>query len=114
MKNFILSLVFLMISGEVFSHSNHKHKPKDHCKKKATKNLNESAHLVGNCHVRRLVDAGKIDSSWKKSELKESKALEKTKEWLVTFENSKGKKGKILYIFLTMRGSFVAANFSGK
>ena len=71
---------------------------------------------IGRNHVERLVKAGKIDSSWKKSTLdkSEKKTFGKKTEWVVTFDNEKGVKGKKLYIFLKLSGEFVAANFTGK
>ena len=45
---------------------------------------------------------------------KELKIFGKKTEWVVTFDNEKGVKGKKLYIFLKLSGEFVAANFTGK
>ena len=43
-----------------------------------------------------------------------SKKFGKKTEWVVTFNNKKGLKGKKLFIFLKLNGDFVAANFTGK
>ena len=71
---------------------------------------------VGRYHVKRLVKAGKIDKSWLQSIHDKSieKKYGKRIEWVVTFDNARGVKGKKLYIFLKLSGDFVAANFSGK
>ena len=66
--------------------------------------------------IRVLIFQEKIDKSWENAkfenaEIKETKSV---KEWLVTFTNEKGVKGKKLYIFLKLNGDFVAANFTGK
>jgi hypothetical protein len=76
----------------------------------------ESTSAIGRYHVERLVKKGKIDKSWMNSEFEKTvkKTFGKRKEWVLTFTNSKGVKGKKLYIFLKMSGEFVAANFSGK
>ena len=71
---------------------------------------------AGQFHVERLVKAGKIDSTWTKAvfDKSEKKKFGKKTEWVVTFNNKKGVKGKKLYIFLKLDGEFVAANFTGK
>lgn len=76
----------------------------------------ENTVAIGRYHVERLVKKGKIGKSWLNSEYEKTvkKTFGKRKEWVVTFTNSKGVKGKKLYIFLELSGSFIAANFSGK
>lgn len=82
----------------------------------ATKVSKEKTGEIGRYHVERLIKAGKIDSSWKTStfDKSEKKKFGKKTEWVVTFNNEKGVKGKKLYIFLKLSGEFVAANFTGK
>lgn len=94
----------------------HSHGPVDTCKKLATKDLKKSSAEIGKCHISRFVKVGKIDSTWSSSKHKQSitKDFKGKKEWVVTFNNNKGVKGKNLYIFLTLDGGFVAANFTGK
>jgi hypothetical protein len=65
-----------------------------------------------------LVSSGKIDKSWQavaqdKMEVVEGK---KGKEWKVTFKDSeaKDKSKETLYLFYTLTGNFIAANFTGK
>ena len=67
---------------------------------------------IGRYHIKRLIKSEKIDASWSDSKFGES--VMKKGEWLVTFDNEKGVKGKKLYIFLKKSGEFVAANFTGK
>ena len=71
---------------------------------------------IGQKQVERLVKEKKIDSSWMFStfDKSEKKKFKGKTEWLVTFENEKGVKGKKLYIFLSLTGEFIAANFTGK
>mgnify|MGYP003641986270 CR=1 FL=1 len=72
----------------------------------------EKMSEVAQFHIARLVKAQKLDASW--LEAKFDKTVMKKNEWLVTFNNEKGVKGKKLYIFLKKSGDFVAANFTGK
>ena len=65
-----------------------------------------------------LVKKGKIDKSW--SENKPAKAYQKTfkkgTEWIVEFVNSAAsdKAKQTLYLFYTLDGHYMAANFTGK
>ena len=65
-----------------------------------------------------LVKKGKIDKSW--SEIKPAKAHQKTfkkdPEWVVVFANSAApdKAKQTLYLFYTLDGHYMAANFTGK
>ncbi len=72
----------------------------------------ESTGVIGRTHIQRLVKAKKLGSSWMKAKFDKSEM--KKSEWVVTFNNEQGVKGKKLYIFLKKSGEFVAANFSGK
>lgn len=73
------------------------------------------------CAVQRkdaLASGGKIEGSWKgaRQEKLEQVDGKKGKEWRVTFRNPEAKeKGKeALYVFLSLQGNVLAANFSGK
>ena len=64
------------------------------------------------------VKAGKIDASWQavkhdKAEVVEGK---KGKEWKVTFRNPTvaDKSKETLYMFYSVPGNFIAANFTGQ
>lgn len=67
-------------------------------------------------NIIRLIKAKRLESSWSNAKLDsaEKKTFNNVAEWLVTYKNDKGIKGKKLYIFLTLSGDFVAANFTGK
>lgn len=64
-----------------------------------------------------MVDKGKMDKSW--GGVKPEKIIQKTfknkPEWVVTFENSKveNRDKQTLYVFLSLSGHFLGANFSG-
>lgn len=120
MKNIILivtlSLCTYVFSGTGHNHGGHSHGGGDvhsHAPKLMTK---EKSGEIARKQVERLVKEEKIDASWKKSIMEKSvkKTFKKKKEWLVTFTNVEGKKGKKLFIFLSLNGTFVAANFTGK
>ena len=93
----------------------HSHGPGSHSH--GPTNLNQKeAKEAGQFHIERLVKIKKIDQSWLKGifDKSEQKMFGKKTEWVVTFLNEKGVKGKKLYIFLKPSGEFVAANFTGK
>lgn len=109
LTSLLLSTVSLAGPGGGHSHG-HRHSHRAH------KISKEKTGELGRFHVDRLVKAGKLDKSWKQSTLdkSEKKKFGKKTEWVVTFNNEKGVKGKKLYIFLKLSGDFVAANFTGK
>ncbi|VAX32422.1 hypothetical protein MNBD_NITROSPIRAE01-320 [hydrothermal vent metagenome] len=63
------------------------------------------------------VKKGKMDTSW--GTVKPEKIIQKTfksePEWVITFNNPKveNKDKQTLYIFLSLSGHFLGANFSG-
>ncbi len=73
------------------------------------------------CAVQRkdaLVGSGKIDATWKgvKHDQVEQVEGKKGKEWRVTFRNpsTPEKDKQVLYVFLSLPGNVLAANFTGK
>ena len=107
----IIAITFCTVSyaGDGHSHGHgHTHAAPEMDVKKAQE--------TGQFHVNRLVKSQKIDASWSNATLDkaERKKFDKKTEWVVTFNNDKGVKGKKLYIFLELNGKFVAANFTGK
>lgn len=67
--------------------------------------------------VRAIAQSGKIDKSW--ADVKATGAMQKTfgheTEWVVTFKNEKisDTSKKTLYLFYTLDGMYIAANFTG-
>ena len=107
---FLLAVTsFTSIAGPGGGHS-HGH---GHSHSSIAKNKTES---IGRVQIDRLIKSGKINKSWKESQFDKTikKKFSGKPEWVVTFKNEKGVKGKTLYIFLKESGAFVAANFSGK
>ena len=67
--------------------------------------------------VAAIVQKGKLDASWaevKPTEAKKEK-LKYGQEWIVTFNNPKiaDQEKKTLYVFLSLDGQYLGANFSG-
>ena len=65
-----------------------------------------------------LVKSGKLDATWMPIKHDKIEAVDgkKGKEWKVTFKNpavSDPAKGT-LYVFLTLPGNYIAANFTGQ
>lgn len=64
-----------------------------------------------------LASNGKIDASWKSVKLEKAETVEgkKMKEWKLTFKNPAEKDAtkQTLYLFYTLTGNFIAANFTG-
>jgi len=65
-----------------------------------------------------LVENGKIEKNWAPAivESAEQRTFGQKIEWVVTFKNSKASDPakSTLYIFLSTKGEFIAANFTGK
>lgn len=65
-----------------------------------------------------LVKSGKLEASWQPLQHSQIEKVEgkKGKEWKVTFKHpaSKDKAKENLYMFFTMTGNFIAANFTGQ
>ncbi len=67
--------------------------------------------------VNSIVQKGKIEASW--AEVKPTEAKKKkfkhSQEWVITFSNPKvtDQEKKTLYVFLSLDGHYLAANFSG-
>jgi hypothetical protein len=65
-----------------------------------------------------LIARGKLDKSWQAIKHDKAEMAEgaKGKEWKVTFKDvaTKDKVKETLYMFFTLPGNFIAANFTGK
>ena len=68
--------------------------------------------------VRQLAEAGKIDSTWSKTNATnaEQKEFSNSLEWVVAFTNDKvsDSSKQTLYLFFSLDGSYIAANYTGK
>ena len=65
-----------------------------------------------------LAGKGKIDASWKSVKLEKAETVEgkSRKEWKLSFNNpaEKDASKQTLYLFYTLSGNFIAANFTGQ
>ena len=80
-----------------------------------------SQEAVSGCAAQRqqaLIASGKIDKSWQviKPASFEQVDGQRGKEWKVTFKDAAAadKTKENLYMFFTVQGNFIAANFTGK
>jgi len=68
--------------------------------------------------MQNLVNRGVINKSWTLAKFikVEKKSFSKGPEWVVSFNNDKikDKTKKILYIFYSLDGHYIAANYTGK
>lgn len=79
------------------------------------------SETVQSCAVDRkaaLVASGKIDAAWKEVRMDKIEQVDgkKGKEWKVSFKDpgAKDKSKESLYMFFTLSGNFLAANFTGQ
>lgn len=68
--------------------------------------------------VNKLIEKKKIPESWKNIQAGtvEKKRFGKQNEWVVTFKNTKEQDSskQTLFVFLSMEGNYLAANFTGQ
>jgi Family of unknown function (DUF6488) len=115
MKQFTLALFFSMLFfvTPALAGSGHSHGP---AKVQAPVSGEVAANRALEA-VKELASAGKIDASW--AEIKESKVEQKTfnngPEWVVMYKNQEINDAakQTLYVFLTLSGKYIAANFTG-
>ena len=71
-----------------------------------------------NSYKEALVGKGNLDTSWKNATLDKAEVVagKDKKEWKLSFKNAAEKDAskQTLYIFYTLTGNFIGANFSGK
>lgn len=119
MKNLITALFLssLMFSTPVIAGSGHDH-DEDGGHSHAHKTISgDEAIIKASQKVEQLVKKGKLEASWAdiKAASVEQKEYAKGPEWLVIFKNDKASdmKKRTLYMFFSMDGHYVAANFTG-
>ncbi len=119
-----IGVIAIALSSSLYAGSDHKHGegghshgPGGHSHAAPTIIAEKEAKTVAIKVVKKLVAKKKLKEDWLKVEVKatsKKKFKEKT-EWVVTLENGKAEKGKqILYVFLSLTGEYLGANFTGK
>ena len=107
----ILSLTLFLFPLSTFAGSGRDH---GHSHAPATQS---QAETVASEIVMQLAEKSKIDASWKSVKIEKSlkKKFGDNLEWVVSFKNEKitDPDKKTLYIFLTLGGEYIAANYTG-
>ncbi|MGE4499080.1 MAG: DUF6488 family protein [Hydrogenovibrio sp.] len=117
-KTLLITLFSLFISTNVSAGTGHSHGP-DGSHQYPAKSVEKAVVLEkAGKKVNQLATAGKIDASWQgiKASKSEQKLFGHEKEWVITFNNPAvtDKNKQNLYLFYTLDGLYIAANYSGK
>lgn len=117
MRKILLVLILLFFSVPVMAGAGHDHSHghgHSHAKK-------VSRHFVvreAKRKVKSLVRRGKIEKSWNPAQVPTivKRRYRHGHEWVVIFTNDKAadKSKQTLYLFYTLKGDYLAANFTGK
>ncbi len=112
----ILLIAITLLSVSAFAGKGHSHSHGGHSHSHGEKKISKVKTIeIGKKEIKRLIKLKKLDSSWSSAVHVDSvkKKFSGKTEWVVTFTNEKGVKGKKLYVFLKLSGKFIAANFTG-
>lgn len=115
MRYVISTLVslFLLLASPVYAGSGHDH-GHGHSHEPVTQAQAEEEAISS---VAKLVQRKKIDSSWASVTVhsSEKKEFDGQTEWVVIFKNEKvsDPDKQTLYVFLTLEGRYLAANYTG-
>lgn len=108
----ILSLVVTLFSCASLAGAGHDH---GHSHEPVTQ---QQAEQAATRVVSTLAARGVIDKSWNSStvEKSEQKTFSGQPEWVVSYKNDSvsDPEKRTLYIFLTLAGDYIAANYTGK
>lgn len=119
MKNLITTLFLsLFLTTPVMAGGGHAHGPDGgHSHSQAPVSSEEAINRASK-KVNQLATAGVIDASWAgvKAHSATQKQFSKGTEWVITFKNDKVKDStkQNLYLFFSLDGHYIAANYSGK
>lgn len=109
-----LGLMLALSPVGVFAGAGHDHGSGGHAHAALT---SDQAITKATEKVRQLASAGKIDASWATVAAAgaEQKAYSKGPEWVVTFKNDKvsDTAKQTLYVFFSLDGHYLAANYTG-
>jgi hypothetical protein len=119
MKNLITTLFLtLFITTPAMASGGHSHGPDGGHSQSQSPVSSEEAINRASSKVNQLASAGVIDASWSgvKARSVEQKTFANAAEWVIAFKNDKVKDStkQSLYLFLSLDGHYIAANYSGK
>ncbi len=107
-QTIILTFVLTLFSGVVSAGTDHSHDPVDQ----------QQAEVNATRVVATLVSRGVIEKSWKTIRIasSEQKVFGGQTEWVVVYRNEavSDPSKRTLYIFLTLAGEYLAANYTGQ
>lgn len=107
-KYLSMTLLLALFSAQSMGGSGHSHEPV------SQKRAEEIASRI----VVSMVNQGVIEKSWKDEtvEKSERKAFAGRPEWVISFVNPDvaDQSKQTLYVFLTLSGEYLAANYSGE
>jgi hypothetical protein len=113
-KTILLTIAIALFSGSVLSGSGHDH-GHGHSHEPVTQ---QQAEQIASRMVSSLTKNGVIDKTWggTKVEKSEQKTFDGRPEWVVSYKNEKVSdlQKRTLYIFLTLTGEYLAANYTGQ
>ncbi len=121
MKNLITAIFLssLMFGTPVIAGSGHDHdEDGGHSHSHAHESISgDEAAVKASKKIEQLIKKGKLDASWAglKAASVEKKSYAKGPEWLIIFKNDKvtDMKKRTLYLFFSMDGHYIAANYTG-
>ena len=112
LKTLLLCFSLGLLPITVTAGSNHDHSHSHTPVNQGTAKTNATAIVAA------LVKRNKLDSSWTSTTANsvEKKSINGNTEWLIVFINDKitDTSKQKLYVFLTLGGDYIAANFTGK
>ena len=116
MKNLVTTLLLsLLFSTPVIAGPGHDHSH-GHSHSHGPVSSDEAA-IRALKKVKQFANAGKIDASWSEAKAAsvEQKIYAKGPEWVITFKNDKARDAEkqTLYLFFSLDGHYIAANYTG-
>ena len=113
MKNLITTLLFLsfLTVTPAIAGTGHSHGEEEAI-------TSEQATSLASEKIKQLIDAGKIDTTWKEVKVSsiEQKTYSHDPEWVVKFTNNKisDASKQTLYMFFSLGGRYLATNYTGE
>lgn len=106
-KKIVIALFMMLSTSVAFAGAGHIHGPVDR----------DTAELRAERVVTTLIKRGVLSASWQERQLLDlvRKQRDGSKVWLATYNSENAPQDqKMLYVFLSLSGNYLDANFSGK